>query len=452
MTTKKRIATATHSPNFPTGFGRVNKEISNSLGKKYEVFCIGWQFQGLPFQPKFPYLKSPENYVICPTALGGNYNEFGQKTFPPFFQTFKPDMLLTLADWFVFSRPAHGFSSNWLPNFIAKKGRLLAQKKVEWVWYFPVDSTPICVAFVDILRYCPHPVTMSKYGFKELDAQGFMSMYIPHGVDPTVFYRLPDEERLKIRRNIGMRLGIRNLEDKKIYFWGGRNQIRKFPQLLIEAFGKFAQDKDDVFLLLHTTPVPAEAGYSLGLHIERYNLQGKVGFTNSGSIYMPTDSFLNEIYNAADYYIDTAGGEGFGFFRVEPYWIPAIMPYWTTAPEFMGREPIINISEGFSDHRKDGNKSLTKTKYGFLVPLIDAWSTGVGSDFGVIDRDYFIEAMNYFYYHDSEAKNMGMARKQFIVKEYNWDWIRTMWLDYISSIFDENESEFVYANVPTVGQ
>jgi len=451
MERKKRVATATHAPNIPSGFGRVNREIANSLGIKYEVLCIGWQFQGLPYQPKFPFAQEPERYVICPSAPGGNYNEFGQQTFPSFVSTFKPDMMITLADWFVFSRGAHGYNKNWLPFFFAKQAQQIAQKHIELVWYFPVDSAPICSAHVDLLRHIPHPVVMSKFGLMECMRHGFIPMYIPHGVDPKIFHRVSDEERLNIRRNLLRRLNSHiDPEEAFIVFWGGRNQIRKFPHYLIEIFSKFAEDKDDVYLLLHTTPVPYQIGMSLGLHIDRYNLNDKVGFTHAGIVYMPTDQFLNEIYNVADVYIDTAGGEGFGLFRVEPHWLPAIMPYWTTAPEFYDKQPVVDAKMVLSDRRNDGDTGLVKTSFGFLVPLIDFWTNGTGSDFGIVDREYFVEALNWIYYHRNEAKRMGERRSKFLLKEYNWEWIRNTWVGYIDSIFDGYEGEYIIESNPKI--
>lgn len=447
----KRVAFASHSPNIPTGFGRVTREVCTELAKHFQMFCVGWQFQGTPVYYKFPEQANDPSIpplLICPTAQGGNYNEFGQRTFPNFLPFAKPDILMTLADWFVFHSPAHGFGDCWLPNFLRNRGNQFGFKRPRWVWYFPIDSTPICDGFVKLLQMCEYPVAMSKYGLEECTRNGVLVDYIPHGLRPKVFKRFDYEARMKIRESVGKTFGLDkrgiNLRDRYCFFWGGRNQIRKFPQLLIEVYGRFLERLPDArkntFLFMHSTHVPYEVGFNLPWHIKRWRLEDNVAFTNASQVYVPNDKILNEIMNMGDCYLDTAGGEGFGFFRIESAGVEMarIMPAFTTSPELMDEKPFMRVDDAYSDRRKDGKIGLVKTKHGFLVPLMDHWTHGLASDFGIIDREYFVDAMVWVYEHQKEAKQMGIRGRDFVYKEYNWQAILPQWKTLIDRVYADD--------------
>nr|URC17123.1 MAG: intein-glycogen phosphorylase [Lokiarchaeota virus Ratatoskr Meg22_1012] len=856
---RKKTAMATHSPNIPTGFGRVSREISCYLGDFYQHYCVGWQFQGEP--GIYTFMDEPKggNFLLCPTAVNGNYNEFGQRTFPLFIPFAKPDLLITLADWFVFSPGAHNgyinYNDNWLPNFLNNASEQL-KKKIHNVWYFPIDSTPINNAFIRLLEKTEVPVVMSKYGSKELKRLGIYHEYIPHGVRKSNFHINSEENRMSSRRDIANRfrnhplinksllnkiedsficfpdhthiltsnftqqkigdlddyghvisgsgnirqykklqrkydgsmitfkvqgsyrnitctnnhpilavkrqtiqcrlpsrqknrcvcrtnkesraepcrsckdksfnniicdyfparelntgdfiaypietnfnsktlidlskilnfegeirddkiraswnknwvnrylplnaeflellgyyiaegncikrtgiqftinknenafterirelvqtlfgLPIRIYDQKqnkarmirvkgtiinkifsyfggeyadkkliskevmqlnprlllnlvkgfhrgdghytktssgkrkrwvltttseqlawqlhtilernkifsnirkeprsnrktiyritvyggyltenldtdtykrkwntKIYydnyvlkeiksketyedkinvynlsvfrdnnylannaivhncFWGGRNQLRKMPQSLVEVCGKFAKDKEDVLFIFHTSPTPYEVGFTLPFHNERYGINDKVIFTESSQVYHPSNHFINNIINCGDVYLDTAGGEGFGFFRLESAacGLPRVMINWTSSAELMGLkendipikiEDVISVNGG-------GETENIKTESGILVPPITRWTSGVGADFGLIDVDLAVEALNYLYDHRQECKRMGRKGNQFAFENYNWDQILPKWHDLIETIFEEYE-------------
>lgn len=473
MVTEKKVAFATHSPTIPTGFGRVSKEVSRYLGSfskeivekynagnhYYRFFCIGWQYQGEPIQFKFMDQKEPEPYMFCPTAPGGNYNEFGQRTFPQFLPFAQPDCLITLADWFVFAPGAHNgyinYNDNWLPRLLSDAAKSPQQggigKKVHNVWYFPIDSTPINKAFVKLLEMTEVPIVMSRYGSKELRRLGIRHEYIPHGVHPHEFKPNTEEIRMTSRRNIAGRFmtnpqftpHLKDIENKFIVGWLGRNQLRKNPQLLVEVCGKFAEDKDDVLFIFHSTPLPYQLGVQLPQHLERYDITNKVMFTEASQVYYPSSQYVNNIINTWDVMLDVAGGEGFGFIRVEAAaaGVARVLVNWTTSAELMGlpdEDIPIRIEDAYSVTR-GGNLDTIRTEYGFLIPVMERYTSGAAADFSLVDTEKTVEALNYLYDHRGETKKMGQAGSKFAHENYAWNKVLPKWREVLEAMFADEE-------------
>lgn len=438
----KVIAMATHAPNIPTGFGRVCHEVCDSIGQAYKTYAIGWQFQGKPMQT--------ENYTLCPTAPGGNYNEFGERTFPRALQTLRPHILIGLADYFVWAKGAHGHAQNWLPKFLLENlPKEYNTPSPKWVWYFPVDSAPLNAAFTGLLDLCEYPVTMSKFGYEVCKSYDYDTTLIPHGVNPEVFKPVKPKDKPEMKRRLCINTGCHlppwnippdEFAKKFIFFWGGRNQIRKFPNILVECIGRFFQQTkaDDVYVMMHSTVFPGQVGFTLPLIMDLYKLdRKKMTFTNADSIYIPTDDFLTSIMQSCDVYVDSAGGEGFGFFRAESAacGMARILPRWTTGEELMGEEPHIHIEDTYTDRRNDGSQGLQKVSSGFLVPTMEKWANGHGQNFTLIDKQYMVEAMVYCYEHQDETRRMGLNGREHIVDNYRWEKVLPLWHDLMEIVF-----------------
>jgi len=222
---------------------------------------------------------------------------------------------------------------------------LLERLKTKWIWYLPVDSHELPTHFINDLRRPWKVVTMSQFAIPLVKEIRNDVVHVPHGVDLEVFKRLPN--RNEIRKE-------EKLDDKFVVGFVGRNQERKQPERLMEAFSIFSKDKDDTLLYLHCDPkdiMNTSKDFAgniyprLMLAMKKYGLGQKMVFSNNliYSIGIPLD-ILVKIYNMFDVHALATLGEGFGLPIIESMacGVPNVMTDFTTCKELVyGRgEPV----------------------------------------------------------------------------------------------------------------
>ncbi|GAG81779.1 unnamed protein product [marine sediment metagenome] len=131
---------------------------------------------------------------------------------------------------------------------------------------------------------------------------------MPHGVNPEVFYPLPDPQIKKFREQF-----FGPQADKFIVTNVNRNQQRKDIPATIRAFKEFKTQRPDSILYLHMAAI--DQGWNLPEVIKAFDLDIRSdvilpqNFTPSNGF--PLD-VLNMIYNASDVVVSTTVGEGWG--------------------------------------------------------------------------------------------------------------------------------------------
>jgi len=213
-----------------------------------------------------------------------------------------------------------------------------------------VDSSPQQEEWIDTFLHADAIMTYSDFGRDTLLRQSnnkinYVDTTSP-GVSLDVFKPLPEEQRLSIKKSMG-------LENKLIVGSIMRNQKRKlFPELL-DAFrnlvDQYKEDKnpigENIYLYLHTSY--PDAGWDIPLMLKEYNIGNRVLFSylcqkcrffrpslfqhpmsfcpkcGSRSMSMPnvsnglTQEELNVAINTFDMYVQYAICEGFGMPQVE---------------------------------------------------------------------------------------------------------------------------------------
>ena len=162
---------------------------------------------------------------------------------------------------------------------------------------------------MQILKAVDLPIAMSEYGRDVTRANGVTPAYIPHGVDTSVFQ--PPADKPAAKRALGY-------EGRFVVLSDARNQPRKLLPRALEIFRRFAADKDDVVLHLHSDPedpIARAPTYT-------YDLRSDIGFLGLSDKVRITDGFsirkglplpqLAAIYQAADVHLLASAGEGFG--------------------------------------------------------------------------------------------------------------------------------------------
>ena len=223
---------------------------------------------------------------------GSPEDQWAQDVMMGHYQQHKSDMMITLMDAWVLD-----------PERLAHMGRQGA-KIAHWQ---PVDCEPLSVLDHRMLAGSgTWPIAMSRFGERQLAEFG--PLYVPHGIDTSMFRPLEEEVIQSARARGGM-------DGKFVIGINAANQdpVRKGFGEQFAAFRLFADRHPDARLLIHTRAV-SRSGSNLERMIEVLKLQGLVQF---GDQYLTAAGLTRaaEIarwYGIMDVFSNCAYGEGFG--------------------------------------------------------------------------------------------------------------------------------------------
>lgn len=311
-----RILLSSNAPWVPSGYGQQAKFLVNSFQKNGHkvVFATNFGLQGGSIEAN--------GVLYLPTD-----NTRNNETIQMYSQIYKPDVVISLADWYVLRQ--HVWGSLEMP----------------WFGWIPIDlnlshdeNLLYNRIFRELLENC-NVVTMSEFGTKEVKKFGYQpSAQIYHAVDPSIFQILDKKEcRDKIIPNhekydliIGMMMA--NYD---------RSSDRKAFRIQFEALKIFAQNNPKIktLLYLHTDPTPRLGGMDLIQLIQDLNLSTFVDVIASSPIkvsHVPfTQNELCILYNSFDILMNAAVAEGFGIPIVEAQscGVPVITHNFSSMPE-----------------------------------------------------------------------------------------------------------------------
>jgi glycosyltransferase involved in cell wall biosynthesis len=266
------------APWAPSGYGTQTAIWTKELKRLGHEIIISsyWGIQGAATQW--------EGMTVLP-GFGGNYCS------PSLFQHakhFAPDLVVTLGDIWVMD-----------PNVV---------KALPVAHWLPGDCRPMSLADRTVAEQSgAQLVAMSQFGQERFKTAGFNSLYVPHGIDTTVFRPLDNVPEL--REACGLEpdqfvIGINQANN---------DAIRKaLPEQML-AFAKFARNHPDAILTLHTG-VHQDGGQDLEAVAENLGILDQVRVVDqyrySAGMITPDD--LNEWYNVIDVLGQTVYAEGFG--------------------------------------------------------------------------------------------------------------------------------------------
>lgn len=304
-----KVLWSSDSPLVPTGFGTQSLHFCRRLGQNPElnVKMMAWQYWGKKIK-KFEDHQEPFDILPCSGA------EYGKGMYGKYFELEKPDALVTLGD-------------AWM---VAEAG--LPPRAFPWIGYFPLDGDPLSRQIHQIVSRMDVRVAMSYFGKHVLETAGLNCNYVPHGVDPSIYKPLPEEEKLFLKSQMGW-------EDKFVFGMVARPNPRKHFERLFRAYGNMLEKNErarkETGLYLHmdmTDPMcPQNFRELLNIH----GIEENVAITNHPYLSGVPPKRVNEIYNMFDVNLLSTGGEGFGLTQIEAgaAGIPTLATNYTTPPE-----------------------------------------------------------------------------------------------------------------------
>lgn len=244
---------------------------------------------GAPFQ-------TPEGIIVLPAVTDSAMNDI----IVGHFQYTKSDVLITLYDPHPFKKEAYG--------------------QVPWCAWTPVDSTPLHPGNTAALQFARWIWSMSKFGDEQIRKAGFQNVtYVPHGIDTKVFSpKNRDEARKRLQPQLGAAF-----EGKFVVMSNAANKgmpSRKGFYETFMAFKVFSDKHPDSILYMHSEAMGAFAGENLPAIIDLVGLDAqKVVFVPQYQLVcgMLPPEYMADCYNAADVFLSTSHGEGFGIPVIE---------------------------------------------------------------------------------------------------------------------------------------
>jgi FkbM family methyltransferase len=196
------------------------------------------------------------------------------------------------------------------------------------VWS-PVHCEPMSLGdrmFYNATR--AQPIAMSRYGERQMIKAGLQPVYVPHGVDTSVFRPLDAAERSAARAQLGV------ADDQFMILIVAMNKgvapPRKAWDAQLDAFARFRARHPEAVLVCHAL-MDSEQGVDLMPLIEDLGLGDDVLFTGQyqqlAGLYPP--KYVAGLMGAADVLSNVSLGEGFG--------LPALEAQACGTPVVVGR-------------------------------------------------------------------------------------------------------------------
>ena len=235
-------------------------------------------------------------------------------------------------------------------------------RKCRMACWTPVDHDPLPPRVQQFFeRSGAQPIAMSEFGRDKMAERGLDPLYVPHGVDTTVY--APHDDQQALREMLGMP------RDAFVVGMVANNQgsappRKAFPQAFA-AFKRLLEKHDDAILYLHTEKFGIRDGVNLVYLLEH------IGIPESAVRWVPQFDYevgiepqiVAGIYSAMDVLLSPSYGEGFGIPVIEAQACgrPVIVSDFTAQPELCGAGWTVT-----GDRWYDASQGAD-----FMVPSID---------------------------------------------------------------------------------
>lgn len=281
-----KILYLSDSPLIPSGYGKVGRDLLSGLREKgHQIIILGGLMNPGPFQA-YPW----NGMTLYPVY---NYANIEQIRFV--LKEHKPDVMIINSD------PRHLIHVFEIDNEIRGQCPL--------VFYHLWDDKPFPKFNTIYYRSTDALVAGSKFVYDLLinNYKDTPVYYAPMGINTDVFNIFPEERVLNFKKEI-FKNQPQLIDSDFIVGYVGRNILRKRILDLFRVFSKFAKDKKNILLFLHTSPFDPEGTPLLYFKNALYpDLPVAISEPRNQD-----DTYLTHLYNMFDVSINMAYAEGFG--------------------------------------------------------------------------------------------------------------------------------------------
>jgi len=402
MNNKKKILTMSDHPLSPSGVGIQTKYFIEALldTGRYSFVSLAGAMQHADYTPQKTE-KYGDDWVIYPVDGYGN-----PEIVRSLMRTYKPDIV-----WFMTDPRFYG----WLWEMEDE-----IRCHAPMIYYHVWDNKPYPTFNKKYYDSNDLVVTISKVtdDIVRNVSPDVNTTHLPHAVDEEVYKPLTQEEIATLKDNLNVD------PDKFIFFWNNRNARRKQSGSLIfwfkEFLDKVGHDKATLIMHTSTTDPAGQDLKAIAAHLDM--LEGQVQFSEE----KVAPEQMSVMYNIADCTINVADAEGFGLGTLESLYCETPI--------------IVTMTGGLQEQVTDGENW-------FGIGLEPASKSIIGSQpipwiyEDRVDGNQVVEAMQEMYNKTKEErKALGQAGRQHALKNYNFEGMKSRWVEIIDKMCEENGS------------
>lgn len=352
-----------------TGFARVNEEVGNRLVTEYghDVHCLAVNYRG-DYWPTAMKLYVPTK--LDPT------DALGHSRVVEMLGEVLPDAIIINNDPAVVLDYLAGNRFDTTRDLI-KYGHIGA--------YLPIDgynNPPVWNEMRTVLTQ----VAMTKFGQAAMPG----SRLIYHGVDTKKYHPSPKAEAKRALGFDPKRFLILRVD---------KNSIRKNYADSWRALRPVLRKHSNIDVHFHCLPITAD-GVNLKAFISRdSDIRDRVSFSPKLTGFTGwSEDAMQLLYSAADLFISTSMGEGFGLTLAEALacGTPVVAQNVSAIPEVVGPGGV-----------------LIDSSRPFAVPM--------GQDQMLPDIEGFTEAIERLYLSRGERRRLGEAGREHVERSFSWD-------------------------------
>lgn len=376
-----------------TGFARVTHSIGERLVRDYghEIHVLAFNHRGDDFPSSFDQTKKTPLWLYRPNVFKDD-DMFGMTRMLEVLGTVEPDVVVAYNDPHILLKLLYD-------NPYDPKRVLLQFRPI--ISYIPCDGTNLPLEWLKLTKVT-NMVVMSEYGKSMYPG----SKLVYHGVDVSQFW--PIEERpittstgitCKTKKDCKQAFGFD--KDGFLVLRVDKNSGRKDFPATFKALVPVMKRHKDIQVHLHTEGNGGLSGVNIETLIAReQEIAPKRWFLpglHDSWIGWPQED-LNALYNAADLFVSTSRGEGYGLTLAEALacGVPVVAQNVSAIPEVVG----------------PGGR-LVEPERLITVPH--------GEDLWLADVDAFSNTIEYLYENPEVRKDLGAKGVEHVRSLFSWD-------------------------------